>query len=221
MTVWLWIALVSNVVYWGVFFYLLSRRQWNKAALAVGVLHMLFAMPLVVAPLRSLMDPGYIGYGLGFFYFEGRAATLPATLILLWALGSAWAVVMARRGWWLKAVAVGDLFFAINLGLPFVKELLRRDTSRPLIQFGEHLSLYHPLWALVPLLLFVLPFVFSAWWVFKRSGANGSTPPDITMSHDRNENSPRNEDANHFLRLSYYCGSPIRQLNSFRRRDSL
>jgi hypothetical protein len=36
---------------------------------------MLFASPLVVAPLRSLLDPGYAGYSLGPLRLEGRIAT--------------------------------------------------------------------------------------------------------------------------------------------------
>jgi hypothetical protein len=70
MTIWLWIALVSNVVYWGIFFFLVSHRRWTKASLAVGVLHMIFASLLVVAPIRSLIDPNYIGYSIGFIRFE-------------------------------------------------------------------------------------------------------------------------------------------------------
>lgn len=36
VTIWNWILVVSNVVYWGIFIYLLTRRRWNIAALGVG-----------------------------------------------------------------------------------------------------------------------------------------------------------------------------------------
>lgn len=44
---------------------------------------------------------------------------------------------------------------------------------------------------------------------------------DVTLTHEQNENTPHIERNSPALRFSYYCGSPIRQLNSFRRRDSL
>jgi hypothetical protein len=44
---------------------------------------------------------------------------------------------------------------------------------------------------------------------------------DVTVTHEQNENTPQAENGSPALRFSYYCGSPIRQLNSFRRRDSL
>ena len=73
MAIWFQIALALNVIYWAVFFYLLSRRRWNAPALAVGIFHMLFAAVISVAPIRSLLDPDYIGYGLGVIHFEKRA----------------------------------------------------------------------------------------------------------------------------------------------------
>ena len=44
---------------------------------------------------------------------------------------------------------------------------------------------------------------------------------DVTVIHERSENTPHSESDSPALRFSYYCGSPIRQINSFRRRDSL
>src|SRR5688500_15396702 len=92
MAIWFQIALALNVIYWAVFFYLLSRRRWNAPALAVGIFHMLFAAVISVAPIRSLLDPDYIGYGLGVIHFEKRAVALPAALILGWALAAAWEI---------------------------------------------------------------------------------------------------------------------------------
>ena len=53
MAIWFWLALASNVVVWSIFFYQLSRRRWNVAALIVGILHMLFSVVLSVAPFRE------------------------------------------------------------------------------------------------------------------------------------------------------------------------
>ena len=70
MTLWRWIALVSSMVYWSVFFYLISFRRWNVAAFAVGMLHMLLAMLGSVAPIRSLIDPNNGGWQIGLIRFE-------------------------------------------------------------------------------------------------------------------------------------------------------
>src|SRR5438128_11465172 len=116
MAIWFQIALVLNVIYWAVFFYLLSRRRWNVPALAVGIFHMLFAAVVSVAPIRSLLDPDYIGYALGVLHFEKRAVALPAVLILGWALAAAWVAVGMGRGRWMRLIMVGDIFLALSLG---------------------------------------------------------------------------------------------------------
>ena len=177
MTVWLWIALISNLVYWKIFVTLVRRHRPGKAALAVGLVHMLFAAPLVVAPIRSLIDPGYIGYSLGLIRFEGQTAVLPAALFLGWALSSAWSAVAGKRGWWLKSLAIGDLLFAANLGATFARNYWRGELGGKVIQFGEHLTLSGPLWAGVLVLLFVVPFAYSARWALRTGKATPPAPP--------------------------------------------
>jgi len=195
MTVWLWIALISNLVYWTIFFTLVARRRWNKPALAVGVLHMLFASLLVVAPIRSLIDPAYIGYQIGLFRFEGRATALPAAIFLLWSLAAAWSAVTDQRGRWLKAIAVGDLLFAGNLGVALLGEYLRGELNGTVIEFGEHLTLAGPLWAGVLMLVFVVPFVASARWAMRRAKAPlppAPPAPDHQKQHKQNKHETPN-----------------------------
>ena len=177
MKVWLWVVLASNVVYWSIFFYLLSRRRWDAPALTFGALHMLFASLLVAAPLRSLLDPNYAGYQLGLIRFEGRWATLPATVFLAWALASAWLAVARGRGRWMKLIAVGDILFALNLGGGFLLDLLRGELASSKIQGGEYFTLTGTVAALIPLLLFALPFAASAIWAARRVHSDGTTPP--------------------------------------------
>src|SRR5688500_18950725 len=114
MAIWFKVAIVLNVIYWGVFLYLLSRRRWNIPALGVGIFHMLFAAVVSVAPIRSFLDPEYPGYGLGFINLEKRAVVIPAALILGWALAAAWIAVGKGKGRWMKLVMTGDLFFAVS-----------------------------------------------------------------------------------------------------------
>ena len=129
MTVWTSIFLVSNAVYWAIFFFLLTRRRWDAAAFTVGLFHMLLASVLSVAPFRSLIDPAY-RWQLGFVGFDGRVAVVPAVLTLSWALAAAWLAVAKGKGRWMWLVAAGDLLFAVNLGASPLIRILDSFMSR-------------------------------------------------------------------------------------------
>ncbi len=173
MAIWFQIAIVLNVIYWGVFFYLLSRRRWNVPALAVGIFHMLFAAVGSVAPIRSLLDPNYIGYGVGVIQLEKRAVALPAVLILGWALTAAWVAVGKGRGRWMRLVLVGDLFFALSMGLSIVLD--RSENWK--FQLGEHFTATGVAGLLILLCFVTAPFIASAIWAAGRTQAGGTAPP--------------------------------------------
>lgn len=173
MAIWFQIALALNVIYWAVFFYLLSRRRWNTSALAVGLFHMLFAAVVSVAPIRSFLDPDYVGYGLGVIHLERRAVVLPAALILGWALAAAWVAVGKGRGRWMRLVMVGDLFFALSMGV----SVLLDDSQNWKFQLGEHFTASGVAGLLILLSFFTLPFLLSAVWAASRTRAGGTTPP--------------------------------------------
>jgi hypothetical protein len=181
MAIWLQIALVLNVACWAFFFVLLSRRRWNWAALTVSIFHMLYAGIISVAPFRSLLDPNYMGLGLGFLRFEGQAAALPAALILGWALAAAWIAVLKMRGRWMRLIAAGDIFFALNMG----GSILLDDAHEWKFQLGEHLSITGVAGLLVLLGFFTVPFVVSAIWAIKRAGSGGTTTP---LAHHAQDN---------------------------------
>lgn len=185
MSTWLWVIVISNIVYWSIFFYLLTRRRWDAPALIVGVLHMLFASLIAAAPFRSLFDPNYIGYQLGLMRFEGLWAVLPATLFLVWALSCAWIAVAHGRGRWMKLIAVGDFLFALNLGGGFLLDLVRGDLATSKIQGGEFFTLTGAVAGLIPLLLFALPFAASAVWATRRAHSGGTMPPLIQSKEAR------------------------------------
>lgn len=177
MAIWFQIALVLGVVYWLIFCYLLTRRRWNAAALAVGVLHMIIASVNSVAPIRSLLDPNYVGWQIGFIRFDGWAVPLPATLFLAWALAAAWIAVAHERGRWMKLIAVGDTLFGLNLIASILLEVLQRGLADIKIQGGEIFTLTGTPAALILMLLFGLPLAASALWATRRSSSGGSTPP--------------------------------------------
>lgn len=176
MAIWFKIALALNLVYWTIFFYLLSRRRWNFAALAIGVFHMLFAALVSVAPIRSLLDADYIGYGVGLIQVEKRAVVIPATLILGWALASAWIVVGRGKGPWMKLVMIGNIFLALNLGI----SILLDNPQNWKFQLGEYFTVTGIAGLLVLLCLFTLPFVASAIWAAGRVKSGGTAPPLVS-----------------------------------------
>ncbi|OLE50935.1 MAG: hypothetical protein AUG51_25510 [Acidobacteria bacterium 13_1_20CM_3_53_8] len=196
MAIWFWLALASNVVVWSIFFYLLSRRHWNVAALIVGILHMLFSVVLSVAPFRSFLDPHYPGLGLGFLRLKGLAVTLPATLIFGWAVAAAWLAISKGRGRWMTLIVVGDIFLALNFGGSTLLEG-RSDNWR--IDFGEGRSITGLASAFILLLFFTFPFVASAIWAARRSRSNGTAPPLTSdLQEKRSDTEDDTNDINSF-----------------------
>ncbi|MCI0350474.1 MAG: hypothetical protein L0Z53_13695 [Acidobacteriales bacterium] len=165
---WLWILAISNLVYWTIFIFLAVRHRPQLSALTVGVLHMLFAAPLVVAPIRSLLDPRYVGYSLGLLRFEGRTAVLPAAIILAWALATAWSVVAKRGRGPLVSVLVGDLFWVANFGIAFAMDFARGEFDEIKIQGGEFFTISGTAAFLLLFVIFVVPFGASAFWAFRQ-----------------------------------------------------
>ena len=77
----------------------------------------------------------------------------------------------------MKLIAVGDILFALNLGGGFILDYVRGDLAASKIQAGEFFTLKGPVAALIPLLLFALPFMASAIWAMRRIQSGGTTPP--------------------------------------------
>ena len=185
MAIWFWLALASNVVVWSIFFYLLSHRRWNVAALSVGILHMLFSLVLSVAPFRSFLDPNYRGLELGFLRFEGMTAMLPATLIFGWAVAAAWVAVNKGGRRWMTLIVVGDIFLALNFG---GSTLLEASSDNWRIDLGEGRSITGLTSAFILLLFFTFPFVASAIWAASRSRSNRIGPPLTSDSQQKRHN---------------------------------
>lgn len=167
MSIWTGIFLITNTIYWVVFFCLLWPRRRDTAALIVGSFHMLLASVLSVAPFRSLLDADY-RWQLGFIVFNGRLAVVAGFLTLGWALVAAWLTVSKARGRWLWLVAIGDIFFAANLGAAILFFSSRGDPAYQKIQFGEYFILTGLKAAIIFLLGFVLPPILSGIWALRR-----------------------------------------------------
>lgn len=166
MTLWLWIAFVSNTFYWTIFAWLLKRKLWTTTGLIVGIVHLLVAAIFSVAPFRSALDPAYPGFRFGLLYFEGTATVLPAGILLAWALGCAYLAISKQSGKMLWFIAAFDFLLALNQTASVL--LSPADWT---IQFGEHFSITGIAGALVMLTLFALgPFV-SGFWSARRATA--------------------------------------------------
>ena len=168
MNIWTTIFLVTNAIYWAVFFYLLSRRRWNAAALVVGLFHMLLASVLSVAPFRSLLDSDF-RWQLGFVGIAGRVAVIPAFLTLGWTLAAAWITVAKGKGGWMWLIAIGDVLFALNLGAAIVLFPLQGNLAYQKIQLGESFVLSGLIASLILLLCFVVPPMGSGIWAACRA----------------------------------------------------
>lgn len=171
MALWFELAIALNVIYWLIFFVLLSRRRWTIAGLLVGIFHMLFAAVVSVAPLRSTLDPNYTNFGVGLIQFQGKAAALPAALLLVWALSAAFIAVSKKQRNWMLTIAAGDILLALNMGASLVLDETRDWT----FQLGEYLTISGVAGLSILLFFFTGPFVASAIWAIARSGSGPTT----------------------------------------------
>ena len=173
MAIWFKLAIAANLIYWTIFFLLLSRRRWTVAGLIAGIFHMLFAAIVSVAPIRSTLDPQYTNFGLGFVQAKGHAAALPSALLLCWALLAAWIAVDKSKRRWMPVIAMGDIFLALNMG----GSLLLGDAEDWTVQLGEYLTINGVAGLVILLFFFTGPFVASAIWAIRRTGSGGTTRP--------------------------------------------
>lgn len=161
------LALFANIIFWLGFFYLLSLKRWNLAALASGVLHMLYVRLASVIAIHALFETGFNGLGIGFIQLGGAAAAPVASLILTWALASSWLSVGVGRGRWMLLVAVGDLLWSANMGGYIM--------ARPqdwVFQLGEALIFKGVPALMILLSFFVLLPAACALWAASSSGVS-------------------------------------------------
>ena len=187
MAIWFKLAIALNLIYWVIFFVLVSRRRWTIAGLLVGIFHMLFAAVVSVAPMRSTLDPHYTNFGVGLIQFQGKAAAIPAALLLAWALSAAFIAVSKNKRPWMLAIAAGDIFLALNMGGSLVLDEARDWT----FQLGEYVTISGVAGLSILLFFFTGPFVASAIWAIARSGP-GPTPSPKTQ--DQKTKLPDRED---------------------------
>ena len=190
MDQWGLLLLLSNVLYWSVFVWVVRRRLWSRTGLAVGLFHMLLATPLVLGPLRAATFDPRFNYQIGFIHAQGAVAFVPSVTVLMWALASAWISVANARGRWMLFPAVGDLLMALNLVAFILSQ--RAEQVRIKIQGGDFVTITGALLVTgIIVMCIAMPLVATSVWAFRRSGRNpasGSLPPAL-IQEDRGRDS--------------------------------
>jgi hypothetical protein len=161
VTVWLAGGILLSAVFWIAFARLRRRHQASASQAWAAAAQLGPAGLLSVAPWRSVLDPNYGDYVLGYLHFTGRSASLPATLVLASLLASAWILLRYRGGRPYAFPAAFNFLFGANLGYGIGKET-------PRFQLGEHLTLTGAPALAVVLALLVLPFLVVAGWCLRR-----------------------------------------------------
>lgn len=165
---WLYVGAANFILCLGVFLYCLRRGPRGWAGVAVGVVNMLIVALHLIAPIRGVLDPAYVGYGFGLLQVgRGVMVTLVAGAVLIAALSAAcMAVSQARRRAMLFVATVDALLFA-NLTFPIAQAFVE-DPSSGKLQFGEYLTLRGPVMLCVELCIIALPLLLASVWAARR-----------------------------------------------------
>lgn len=140
------------------------RRKPSPMALVASFACLLAAALNSAAPLRGLLDPGYMGYVFGLLAAQ-EGLTVTALAGAVFVGGSVAAFIALTRGsgralWWVAAVC-GSL--TVVLGGPWLFSALT-DPSSNRIQFGEYLTIPGLISTALLFVLLVLPFMLGTVW---------------------------------------------------------
>jgi hypothetical protein len=154
--------------------FVVARRGWSPIGLVIATSNWLVASLHVVAPLRGLMDPSYVGYSFGLLSAERgwRVAALAGSVLIGGALSAA---IAARnsRGPIMAVVVIFNGVVLLAFGLPLIQRAVT-DPSRYVMQFGEFLTV-PPMIALpVALVLVLVPTLLGIAWGTRRLYAGSS-----------------------------------------------
>jgi len=166
---WLWVGAASFAVCGSIFGYYVSRRQWNAAALLVGIANMLVAGLHTVAPFRGVFDPNYNGYNMGLIHVgAGIMVTLVTGTILTMTVWSACLAVQNKAGKQMRWVVLTDGFLVLNFVLSAVYSTITNPGGSSRIKLGEYLTIPGLLADLILVLILIVPLALSTLWAFRR-----------------------------------------------------
>jgi hypothetical protein len=168
---WAVFACVLGAMYVLLFGRLLYRHGLRVAAGFAGLLHVVFATANSAAPFRALLDDMYMGWQIGLLRFEGRAAVLPSSVVLMWALASAWLCARRAETPWMRLVAWGDVFWVVNISTATLWAVRGGSFEQASIQFGEYFQVGGIWVALLLVLGTMLLFGPSAVWAHRQASS--------------------------------------------------
>jgi hypothetical protein len=166
---WAVFALTLGLIYLVVFFFIMKRRGWSLAALLVGLLHIVFAAGNSAAPVRSLFDDMYMGWQIGLLRFEGHAAVLPTTAVLLWSLMCAWLCADRSKKSWMRLIVWGDAFWLTNICGAMLLAITAGQFGKAKIQAGEYFEISGLAVAFLLLLGTISMFGLSVLWAYRQT----------------------------------------------------
>lgn len=191
---WLTVIAVVNLGIWTLFGYLVWRRRWTRASLAVAALHILLISPMSAAPLRAMTESATFHLGLGWVQVSGAIAAVPALIIWSWGLSAAVIALTRPNGGALSVIAIGDFALAANFGTFFTVTALEGALREFRAQGGEFVILSGLGWAALFLVVFVVPFTYSALWAVRNirlspPSASSRGTPAASTSHSEDRHS--------------------------------
>lgn len=140
------------------------RKRPPIVALAVSLALLLVAAMNSAAPIRGLLDPGYMGYAFGLLKAKmGPAVTVVAGSVFISAVAAGLIAASVRRGPLLWIVSATCAAFSIVMGAPWLADAVT-DPSGNVIQFGEYLTIPGLVATILLLTLLCVPFAVGTVW---------------------------------------------------------
>jgi hypothetical protein len=163
---WLYVAGGVSAVILIAWLIALFRGRTGFIGAVVGFAHLFAACLNSAAPLRSAVDPTYVGYGFGLLQGDkGLTVSAMAAAVFVTALVGAFSALRGSREATLLTAVTSSLFLIV-LGWPWLQDILQgRHMS---LQLGEYYTLSGPAWAAVQFVLMVAPFAIGLVWSVMR-----------------------------------------------------
>lgn len=147
----------------------LMRSRRSGASIYVSLGFLLLAGMNAAAPVRGLVDPTYVGYGVGFLHADrGLSVTLIAGAVFASAAAACLIAARNKPGPIMWVVSVTSFVFLGRIGAPWLLDVMA-DPSKNAIQFGEYLTIPGVVSSLLLALLLVGPFLVGALWAARRA----------------------------------------------------
>ncbi len=146
----------------------------------VGLAHLIVASLNSAAPFRSVLDPGYIGYGFGLLTGDqGWDVATTAGAVLLTAIVGAFSALRRSREAMLVTL-VTSLLFLVVLGWPWLQSVISGVDY--VFQLGEYVTVPSSVAKGLLFVISVAPFLFGVVWAalhaFRHPPAVVETPAD-------------------------------------------